>query len=57
MPDAQKRTQETSPFTKTDESFKKIIITRDIVPVQYDERGILTINIYDFLLDPAALER
>lgn len=57
MPDAQKRTQETRPFTKIDDSFKKIIITRDIVPVQYDERGILTINIYDFLLDPTALER
>lgn len=57
MPDAQKRTQETRPFTKIDDSFKKIIITRDIVPVQYDERGILTINIYDFLLDPVALER
>lgn len=57
MPDAQKRTQETRPFTKIEDSFKKIIITRDIVPVQYDERGILTINIYDFLLNPTALER
>lgn len=57
IPDEQKRTQETRPFTKIDDSFKKIIITRDIVPAQYDERGILTINIYDFLLDPTALER
>ena len=57
IPDEQKRTQETRPFTKIDDSFKKIIITRDIVPAQYDEHGILTINIYDFLLDPTALER
>ena len=57
IPDEQKRTQETRPFTKIDDSFKKIVITRDIVPVQYDDRGILTINIYDFLLDPSALEK
>ena len=57
IPDEQKRTRETRPFTKIDDSFKKIVITRDIVPAQYDDRGILTINIYDFLLDPSALEK
>ncbi|MBQ7647020.1 MAG: ATP-binding protein [Clostridia bacterium] len=57
IPDEQKRTQETRPFTKIDDSFKKIIITRDIVPARYDDRGILTMNIYDFLLDPSALEK
>ena len=57
IPDEQKRTQETRPFTKIDDSFKKIVITREIVPAQYDDRGILTINIYDFLLDPSALEK
>lgn len=30
--DEQKRIQETRPFTKIDDSFKKIVITRDIVP-------------------------
>ena len=57
IPDEKKRTQETRPFTKIDDSFKKIIITRDIVPARYDDRGILTMNIYDFLLDPSALEK
>ncbi len=57
IPDEKKRVQETRPFTKIDDSFKKIVITRDIVPAQYDDRGILTINIYDFLLDPSALEK
>ena len=57
IPDEEKRAQETRPFTRIEDSFKKIIITRDIVPSQYDERGILTINVYDFLLDPSALER
>lgn len=57
VPDEAKRAQEIRPFTKIDDSFKKIVITRDIVPAQYDERGILTLNIYDFLLDPSAIER
>lgn len=57
LPDEEKRVQETRPFTRIDDSFKKIVITRDIVPAQYDDKGILTLNIYDFLLDPSALER
>ena len=57
IPDDEKRTQETRPLIKIDDSFKKIVVTRDIVPTQYDEQGILTINVYDFLLDPSALEQ
>ena len=56
IPDAEKRAQETRPFTKIDDSFKKIVITGDVVPAQYDDRGILTVSIYDFLLDPTALQ-
>lgn len=40
-----------------DDSFKKIVITKDIVPAYYDEYGILTLNIYVFLLDPKCLEK
>ena len=57
LPDEAKRTQEIRPFRKIDDSFKKIIITKDIVQPYYDEYGILTINIYDFLLDPGCLEK
>ena len=57
IPDEQKRIQEIKPFTKIDDSFKKILITRDIVPSQYDDRGILTINVYDFLLDPSVIDQ
>ena len=56
IPDEAKRKQEIRPFTKIDDSFKKIVITRDIVPAQYDEDGILTINVYDFLLNVDSLE-
>lgn len=57
MPDEEKRSQEIRPFRKIDDSFKKIIITKDIVAPYYDEYGILTVNIYDFLLDPTCLDR
>ena len=40
-----------------EDSFKKIVITKDIVQPNYDDYGILTVNIYDFLLDPRILER
>ena len=56
LPDEEKLLQETKPFRKIDDSFKKIIVTKDIVPKHYDEHGILTLNIYDFLLDPASIE-
>lgn len=57
LPDEAKRMQEIRPFQKIDDSFRKIIITRDIVPAHYDENGILTLNIYDFLLDPASMKK
>lgn len=40
-----------------DDSFKRIVITKDIVQPYYDDYGILTVNIYDFLLDPKILEK
>ena len=57
LPDEAKRIQETRPFRKIDDSFKKIVVTKDIVQPHYDEYGILTVNIYDFLLDPKCLEK
>ena len=56
LPDEIKRAQEIRPFTRINDSFKKIVVTKDIVPTHYDENGILTINIYDFLLEPNSLE-
>lgn len=51
LPDESKRIQEIRPFRRIDDSFKKIVITKDVVQPNYDEYGILTINIYDFLLN------
>ena len=57
LPDETKRAQEIRPFRKIDDSFKKIVITKDIVPANYDNYGILTMSIYDFLLNPERLEK
>ena len=57
LPDEAKRAQEVRPFRRIDDSFKKIIVTKDIVPAFYDDMGVLTMNIYDFLLDPNSLEK
>ena len=57
LPDEEKRTQEIRPFRKIDDSFKKIIITKDSIQPYYDEYGILTLSIYDFLLDPTIIEK
>ena len=57
LPDETKHIQEIRPFRRIDDSFKKIVITKDIVQPHYDEYGILTINIYDFLLNPDCLEK
>lgn len=57
IPDEEKHIQEIRPFRKIDDSFKKIIITKDIVQPYYDEWGILTVNIYDFLLIPDILTK
>lgn len=57
LPDNEKVMQEIRPFKNIEDSFKKIIITGDMMPGHYNEEGILIINIYDFLLNKDELER
>ena len=45
LPTAEKIEQEVRPFRKIDDSFKKIIVTKDIVPAVYDENGDAWSNI------------
>ena len=56
IPDEEKREQEIRSFRKIDDSFRKIIVTRETAQPWYDENGILTVNVYDFLLDRTILE-
>ncbi len=48
----EKLEQEIRPFTKIDDSFKKIVITADMSPTYYNDDGVLFMNIFDFLLKP-----
>lgn len=56
MPTEEKRIQEKASLINVNDSFKKIIIVKDIVNVTRDEDGITTMSIYDFLLKENSLE-
>lgn len=56
MNDGEKQQNEQAPLTKVNDSFKKIIITGEEGLVHRNEQGITTMSIYDFLLNPNALE-
>ncbi len=56
IPDEEKRKQEKASLINVGDSFKKIIIVKDVVKPWHDDDGILTISLYDFLLDEKSLE-
>ena len=56
MEDEEKQQQEQVPLNKVNDSFKKIIITGQESIVHHNDSGITTMSIYDFLLNPNALE-
>ena len=51
-----KEQHEQASLTKVNDSFKKIIITGEESLVHRNDQGITTMSIYDFLLNPNALE-
>ncbi len=55
LPTEEKREQECRSLIKVDDSFKKVIVTKDGPAPHYDDNGILTMNVYDFLLDKDSL--
>lgn len=57
IPDAAKAEQEKASLLSIDDSFKKIVVVKDVVNVSRDEHGIVTMGLFDFLLDPNSLER
>lgn len=56
MPTEEKRIQEKASLVKVNDSFKKIIVVKDVVNITRDEDGITTMSIYDFLLKENSLE-
>lgn len=55
IPDNAKREQEEKPLLLSRDGFKKIIITKDAPAPLYNESGILSMSIYDFLLNKDSL--
>lgn len=56
MPTEEKRLQEKASLVNVNDSFKKIILVKDVMNVTRDEEGITTMSIYDFLLKENSLE-
>lgn len=56
IPDTEKEQQEKASLLKVNDSFKKIVVVKDVMNVQRDEAGITTMSIFDFLLKANSLE-
>lgn len=56
LPEEEKVKQEKASLLNVNDSFKKIIVVRDVIHIQRDEYGITTMSIYDFLLNENSLE-
>lgn len=57
MPTEEKVVQEKRSLLNTNDTFRKIIIVGDDIKRKTDEQGIITISLYDFLLDPHSIDR
>ena len=56
IPDNKKRVQEKASLIHVKDSFKKIIIVKDVIKPWHDDDGILTMGIFDFLLNEHSLD-
>ncbi|MBE6345829.1 MAG: ATP-binding protein [Lentimicrobiaceae bacterium] len=50
IPNKEKQQQEQRSLTLTDDSFTKIILTTDNIPIHTLDNGIIMMNVYDYLL-------
>ncbi len=57
IPDGEKMRQESNSLQKIGDSFKKIIVVKDIIKPRCTDDGILVMNVYDFLLDKDSLDK
>ena len=56
MDSEEKQEQEKNSLMNIRDFFKKIIVVKDDIKRKRDENGIVTMSIYDFLLDEDSLE-
>lgn len=57
MPTEDKVVQEKRSLLNTNDNFRKIIIVGDDIKRKTDEQGIITMSLYEFLLDPHSIDR
>ena len=57
MTSPEKIVQEKKSLTKLNDFFKKIIVVKDDIKPNTDEQGIITVGIFDFLLNDNILEQ
>ncbi|MDO5846751.1 MAG: DUF4143 domain-containing protein [Methanocorpusculum sp.] len=57
LSDADKVLQEKRPLLSIDDSFKKIIVVKDDMMLKRDEDGIVTMGLFEFLLDEGSLDK
>ena len=55
LPDAEKIQTEQRPLMKINDGYRKIVVTGEKIPTVTDEHGIVTMNIYEFLLTQNSL--
>lgn len=51
----EKAAQEKASLLGISDSFKKVVLVRDVVKPLRDERGVVTMSVFDFLLDESSL--
>jgi len=56
IPDQEKMEQEQASLVRIPDSFKKIIVVNDNLPLRRNDQGIMIINIFDFLLNRESLD-
>ncbi len=56
IPDQKKMEQEQNSLVHIDDSFKKIIVVKDRIKLWRNEKGIVVMDIIDFLLNPDSLD-
>lgn len=56
IPDAEKMKQEKASLINVNDSFKKIIVVKDVINVRHDEDGITIMSVYDFLMKDNSME-
>lgn len=56
MPTVEKQMQEKKSLYYIDDSFKKIVVTKNGLKLSRDEKGVVTMDIYEFLLNEDSLD-